>query len=304
MKHRFLLLIISFIFVNLLSIQAQDSIRYWKSKVETSFGISQTSLTHWAKGGENSVSAKGMLNIFEDYTKGKFTWNNYLGMAYMVQKQESFTKWRKADDKINIFTKAGLYAWKNWDYTGLLEFKSQFAKGYNYPDESKFNSKFMAPGYFQLAIGLSYKPVDYFSVLLSPVGARVTLVNDDSLSASGAFGVKPGEKSLLQAGASVNAIFKKDLFKNVNLMSKLDLFSDYSKDPRNLLDVWIVSWENNLILKVNKYISVNVATMLIYDDNILWKDPNISNTVPEYKGSPEIQFMETISVGFAYTFTR
>ena len=102
----------------------------------------------------------------------------------------------------------------------------------------------------------------------------------------------------------MNAIFKKDVFKNVNLLSKLDLFSDYSKEPRNLLDVWIVSWENNLILKVNKYISVNIATMLIYDDNILWKDPDISNTNPEYKGTPEIQFMETVSVGFAYTFTR
>lgn len=286
-----------------LTVQAQtDTTRHWKSKIETSLGVSQTSLTHWSKGGENSVSAKGMINIFEDYTKGKFTWNNYLGAAYMVQKQESFTKWRKADDKINIFTKAGLYAWKHWDYTGLLEFKSQFAKGYNYPDESKYNSKFMSPAYFQLAIGLSYKPVDYFSVLLSPIGARVTIVNDDSLSAAGVFGVEAGEKSLLQAGASVNAIFKKDLFKNINLMSKLDLFSDYSKDPRNLLDVWIVSWENNLILKVNKFISVNVATMLIYDDNILWKDPK--STDLEDKGHPTAQFMETISVGFAYSFTR
>jgi hypothetical protein len=34
----------------------------------------------------------------------------------------------KADDRINVFTKAGLYAWNKWDYAGLLEFKSTVCK--------------------------------------------------------------------------------------------------------------------------------------------------------------------------------
>lgn len=294
-------LLITFITV-FLSITAfsmkKDSISPWKSKLETSFGITQTTLTNWSKGGENTVSVKSMLNIFEDYSKGKFTWNNYLGAAYMVQKQESFDNWRKADDKLNLFTKAGLYAWKHWDYTGLLEFKSQFAKGYSYTSAGRgpYNSKFLAPGYFQLAIGLNYKPVDYFSVLLSPIGARVTVVNDDSLSNAGAFGVEPGETSLLQAGASVNALLKKDIFKNVNLMSKLDLFSDYIKGPENI----IISWENILLLKVNKYISVNITTMLIHDNNIPYIDPDD----PTNPRGARPQFMETISVGFAYSIVR
>jgi len=302
MKQLSLLFFASFITISAFAFQAgTDSIHHWKSKYESAVGFTQTSLTNWAKGGENSLSIKAMMNIFEDYTQGKFTWNNYLGAAYMVQKQQSFTHWRKADDKINVFTKAGLYAWKNWDYTGLLEFKSQFAKGYNYPNDSVYTSRFMSPGYFQLAIGLSYKPVDYFSVLLSPVGARLTIVNDKSLSDAGAYGVEPGETSLLQAGASVNAIYKRDIVKNVNLMSKLDLFTDYSKHPENIINVWIVSWENNLLLRVNKFISVNVATMLIYDDNIPYIDPK--DELKEPQGA-RIQFMETLSVGFAYSFTR
>jgi len=87
-----------------------DTVKNWKSRIETSLGVSQTTFTNWSKGGENTLSAKAMLNIFEDYSKGKFSWNNYLGAAYMVQKQESFSDWRKADDKLNVFTKAGLYA--------------------------------------------------------------------------------------------------------------------------------------------------------------------------------------------------
>jgi hypothetical protein len=302
MKHVSLLILTVLITLSSFAYEAgTDTINHWKSKFESSVGFTQTSLTNWSKGGENSLSIKSMVNIFEDYTKGKFTWNNYLGAAYLVQKQQSFSSWRKADDKLNIFTKAGLYAWKNWDYTGLLEFKSQFAKGYAYPNDSVFTSKFMSPGYFQLAIGLSYKPVDYFSVLFSPVGARLTIVNDKSLSDAGAYGVEPGETSLLQAGASVNAIFKKDIFKNVNLMSKLDLFTDYSKHPENIIKVWIVGWENNLLLKVNKFISVNLATMLIYDDNIPYIDPDDQLKT---KQGARTQFMETISVGFAYSFAR
>jgi hypothetical protein len=297
MKHLSLLTIAILFGLSTYAFQSgPDSTRNWKSKYESAVGFTQTSLTHWAQGGENSVSVKAVLNIFKDYSKGKFTWNNYLGAAYMVQKQQS-TGWRKADDKLNLFTKAGMYAWKKWDYTGLLEYKSQFAKGYGYPNDSVYISKFMAPGYFQLSIGLNYKPVDYFSVLISPIGARLTVVTDKKLSDAGAYGVKAGENSLLQAGASLNALFKKDLMKNVNFMSKLDLFSDYLNNPQNI----IVGWENNLLLKVNKYISVNLATMLIHDNNIPYVDPK--DPAKEQQGA-RAQFMETLSVGFAYSFSR
>jgi hypothetical protein len=295
MKHLSLLILALQIAISSFAFQAgDDTTHHWKSKFESAAGFTQTTVTNWNKGGENALSVKSMLNIFEDYTKGNFTWNNYLGAAYMMQKQQS-SGWRKADDKLDIFTKAGLYAWKHWDYTGLFEFKSQFAKGYNYPNDSNYTSRFMAPGYFQLALGLSYKPVDYFSVLISPVGARLTVVNDKSLSDAGAYGVKAGETTLFQAGASVNAMFKKDLIKNVNLMSKLDLFSDYLNNPQNI----IVGWENNLLLKVNKLISVNIATMLIYDDKIDYINPDDGST-----HGARTQFMETVSVGFAYSFTR
>jgi len=153
----------------------------------------------------------------------------------------------------------------------------------------------MAPGYFQLAIGLSYKPADYFSVLLSPIGSRLTVVNDQRLSDEGAYGVEKGKASLFQAGASVNALFKKDIVKNVNLMSKLDLFSNYLKNPENI----IVNWENLIILKVNKYISVNFAAMLIYDDNIAYIDPDDG-----IQRGARTQFMETFTVGFAYSLDK
>jgi len=48
-------------------------------------------------------------------------------------------------------------------------------------------------------------------------------------------------------------------------------------------------------MKVNKYLSLSLATMLIYDDNINYTDrEGITH-------GPRTQLRETVSVGFAYT---
>ena len=275
---------------------AQDADTSWKSKYETSLGLSQTTFTNWAAGGENSSSVNAMLNIYKDYVKGHVTWNNYLGLAYGLNINQTAPKMRKNSDKINFVTKVGLYAWKKWDYSGLFSFNSQFDKGYNYPNDSVHISKFMAPGYFQLSIGMNYKPVNYFSVFISPIGARLTVVNDKSLTSriEGAYGIFGNHTTLWQIGCSVNAVFKKDIMKNVNLMSKLDLFSDYRHNPQNI----VVGWENNILMKVNKYISMNLATMLIYDDNIPYMDSE------NRSHGARTQFRETFSIGLAYTITH
>jgi hypothetical protein len=266
----------------------------WKAKYEASLGFSQTTFTNWAAGGENTYSVNGMLNIYENYAKGNVSWNNYLGLAYGTNVQNKVV--RKANDKINVLTRGGIYAWKNWDYAGMFEFKSQFDEGFNYPNDSVLVSKFMAPGYFQLSIGLNYKPVDYFHVFISPIGARLTVVNDKQLTnrPEGAYGVYGDNTTLWQIGGSVNIGYKKDIMKNINLMSKLDLFSDYRHNPQNI----IIGWENNILMKVNTYISLNIVTMLIYDDNIDFVDKGGINQ------GPRIQFRETFNVGLAYTFTR
>jgi len=54
-------------------------------------------------------------------------------------------------------------------------------------------------------------------------------------------------------------------------------------------------------MKVNKYISVNIATMLIYDDNIPYIDPEDLTATPR---GARTQFMETLSVGFAWSFAK
>jgi len=293
MKKNLLLITIICITFSVSAENPKEDTTYWKSKYESALGFSQTYLANWTKGGEKtSFATNFLLNVYKDYSRHNITWNNYLGLAYGISKQQSIEKWRKTDDKINFFTKGGLYAWKHWDYTGYFEFKSQFDEGYAYPNDSVPISGFMAPGYFQLSIGMNYRPKNYLSVFFSPVGARLTVVNDTALTnrEKGAYGIYGDNNTLWQVGGSVNAIFKKDILKNVNLMSKLDIFSNYKDRPEKI----ILSWENNILMKVNKYIGINISTLFIYDEKSITKENN--GTFKEIA-----QFKETFSVGFAYT---
>ncbi|MGB4655312.1 MAG: DUF3078 domain-containing protein [Bacteroidales bacterium] len=298
MKKILIILIISLTAMS--SVLAQTEVKkdttYWKGKYETLLSFSQTTFTNWASGGENNVAGNAYLNIFENYAKNNISWNNYLGLAYGTSKLQSFEKLRKTDDKINLTSKFGYKMAKPWEYAALFDFKSQFTKGYKYPNDSVYISNFFAPANFQFSLGANYKPSENFSVFMSPIGARLTVVNDSVLRnrAGGAFGVTGDSPLLWQLGGSVNVMLKKDITKNINWMSKMDIFSDYLKDPLSP----VFSWENNFVLKVTKFISFNVMTLMISDPNV----PYINE-----HGKPEgsrLQFRETFGVGISYTFSN
>ena len=59
--------------------------------------------------------------------------------------------------------------------------------GYNYPDVTNTISDLFAPAYLLTALGMDYKPNPNFSAFLAPLTAKFTFVNDDVLSAAGAF---------------------------------------------------------------------------------------------------------------------
>jgi hypothetical protein len=285
------LLLCAFIFVasivsaqqiNLASPQVDTS---WKRGGFINVNFSQVSLDKWAQGGENSLALSGALNLFANYAKDKTTWDNSLDLAYAILKSGP-TPARKSDDKIDFTSKFGRKMSEHWSYSALFNFKSQFTEGFKYPDDTNVVSEFLAPGYVTLALGFNYKPVDYFEVFISPATGRLTIVNDDMLAAAGAYGVKPGEKTRMEFGAYLNMKFKKDIMENVTLMTKLELFDNYSDDNGNNRKNVDVNWETSLNMKVNKFITASIATQLIYDHDVI----------------KHTQFKEVVGVGLGYKF--
>lgn len=285
--------------------QEADTLQGWQTTGVAAVNLSQTSLTNWAAGGDNSVAVNGLFSFSATYTHNKSVWVNSLDLGYGILKQGKEDKARKTDDKFEFLSKFGQKAFGNFYYAALFNFRTQMAPGYNYPDISNKISDFMAPGYTVIALGMDYKPNPYFSAFIAPVTSRITFVNSQILSDAGAFGVTPGKKSLSEFGGYIRAVysrndFKAEMLKNVSFTTKVDLFSNYADKPQNI----VVNWETLMAFKVNKFISASINTQLIYDDKIkILKDTN-GNGIPDPGESygPRVQFKEILGVGFSYNF--
>jgi hypothetical protein len=263
--------------------EKKDSL--WTTAGNATLNFSQVSLSNWAAGGKSSMSGVFMLNTSANYKKDKLSWDNSFDFRYGFLKEEDVDL-RKSDDNIDISSKLGIAAKGKWNYAALLNFKSQFAAGYNYGDETEtVISKFMAPGYLNFGLGMDYK-TDKFSVMLAPVNGKFTFVLDDDLSDEGAFGVDVGSKSRAELGAMAKIEYKTELLKNVTFDTKAEFFSNYFDNPQNI----DVNWTAKINMKVNDYLSANIVTQLIYDDDI------------EIEGSPKVQFMEMFGVGLTFKF--
>lgn len=275
----------------------QDTV--WRKGGLFSLNFTQVSLTNWASGGQNSIAGNAIVNYFANYKRGKNVWDNNLDLGYGFIRQGREGNLIKSDDKIDFSSKYGREAATHWYYSALLNFRSQFAEGFNYPNDSVAISKFLAPGYVLLALGMDYKPNDNFSLFLSPATARFIIVNDKLLSDAKAFGVDSGKMVKTEVGAYVKAAYKKELNANLNLQTTIDFFSDYLDNPQNI----DINWQLLLSLKVSKFISATLSTQVLYDDNtklVFYKD---NGTTIDHVG-PGVQVKEFIGIGFAYKFSR
>lgn len=269
-----------------------DSVKPWTIQGMLTLNLSQAYFSNWSAGGDNALGFNGMFNLKADYKKGKHSWMNNIDLAYGLQYNaigSSEQQFRKTDDKIDLTTSYGYQIGPKWDLSVLANFKTQFSKGYNTPDDSTVISDFMAPGYLIAGLGFTYKPAPWFSVFLSPLSERLTFVMDQALADSGAFGVEPGKNIKNELGAYVRATLNKDISKTFNVTSTLDLYTDYLENFGNI----DVNWNLLLILKINKFLAATVNTQVIYDDDVMITDL-------DGKTGPRLQFRENIGIGISY----
>lgn len=243
----------------------------WKKGGLFTLNVAQGSLSNWQGGGDkSSFSAIGFLNLFAILKEGKHLWYNNLDLGYGYINTTSLGA-RKSDDRIDLISKYGRQVSDKWYATGLFNFRSQFTAGYTYDKDvngvetKTLTSKFMAPGYVLLSAGFEYRPNSYFSLFLSPITERWIIVTDDALSAIGAYGVDPGKKSKNEIGAFLSAQFNKEIMKNVIYKSRFDAFSNYKTEPGNI-DIF---WTNVIAMKVNEFLSANIAVDFLYDDDAI-----------------------------------
>lgn len=280
--------------VTVLSAQEADSTKIgtWKHSGSTGLNLSQTSLSNWSGGGDDAFAGNAYLNGKLEHRKGNWAWINTLALEYGITSTKAQGA-QKSTDKLELATQLGYTTDNKWYYTAMADFKSQFYKGYNYPNKENYISKFMAPAYSNISIGLEYRPKDsFFSAYFSPAAGKLTFVNDNYLSDLGSFGVDPGDKFKAEFGAYVKGTLEKNIMENVKLLSDANFFTAYDDSFGNI----DIEWNVLISMKINKYLNASINTTLKYDDDVKY-----INTQGEKKG-PKIQFKEILGIGFGYNF--
>ena len=293
-----------------LTVHNEDTVKGWNKSVIIGTNITQTSLSNWAAGGQSSIAISGLLSLHAAETTGGGLWENDFDLAYGVLKQGNSGAWWKTDDKIDFTTKYGKKAFNKWYYALLVNFKTQLAPGYNYPDDSTKISDLLAPGYLIGALGFENKPNKELGLFVAPLTVKLTMVQDQALADAGAFGVdkavfdettgakvSSGQKLRTEIGGYLRVFFSKDIMKNVTLKTELDLFSNYADSPQNI----DVSWEVLFNMKVNDYIAASITTHLLYDHDIDINIDGDGDGIIDSSG-PRTQFKEVIAVGLSFKF--
>lgn len=270
---------------------ADTSINTWKKGGIYSLNISQGSLTNWAAGGDNfSLSVNSLLSLYGFYKKDKRSWDNTFDFNLGYVNTTSLGS-RKNDDRFDLLSKYGYALNPKLNLAGLFNLRSQFFKGYTFSNNTKsLSSNFMAPGYVILSLGLDYKPTKDLSIFFSPVTARWVIVKDTALSNKGAYGVTPGNNSNFEFGAFASVNYLKEISNNITYKGRLDLFSNYRRNPQNI-DLFM---SNTLNVKLSKVLSATWGVDLIYDDDVKLFGPN--------QTSPGLQVKSIVGIGLLVKF--
>jgi hypothetical protein len=287
-----------------ISLFAQDapptSASPWTNELQTGINLNQSSFSdNWTAGGVNSVAVGLFLNGKANYKHEKHEWTNDLQLQY-GNVQNKGQSMRKNADRIFFETKYSYKFSSQWALFASANFMSQFDAGFTYfrlkdstgtefgEEQSRRISDFMAPAYLTEALGLEYKPVSYFSAQLGVGALRQTFVLDETLYTTPGndstiqYGVKRGENIRNQAVFQFVANFDKEIMKNVTLKARYLALADYEK----LNNQGIVQrLDASLVAKVNKYINVNLTTVLLYD----------------FDQDKDWQYSQVLALGILYT---
>ena len=265
--------------------------RRWRRGGIYSLNLAQGSLSNWAAGGDEfSLTLTSYLNLYSFYKEGRHSWDNTLDFNFGYVNTTSLGG-RKNDDRLDVLSKYGYALDSSWNLSGLVNFRSQLARGYTYPDGKRtFSSAFFSPAYILTSIGFDYKPGPNFSFFISPITSRWVIVKDDSLSAKGLYGVAPGKHSNMEVGAFASANYIKEISPSLQYRGRLDLFSNYRHNPQNI-DLFMT---NVFSVKLSRILSASWNLDFIYDDDVRIFGKNGS--------SPALQVKSLVGVGLQVKF--
>ncbi|WP_132433177.1 DUF3078 domain-containing protein [Natronoflexus pectinivorans] len=284
---------LSFFIPVIMLAEEPDTTKLWSTGGDASLTLSQVSFNNWAAGGQDAQTGTFLFIAYANYKKDRHAWDNSLQVGYGLTRQGS-ENLIKSDDRVLVTSKYGYNAAGHWFYSGLVDFRTQMTTGYQDPPQNTVTiSNLMAPAYLLLSVGMDYKPSDAFSVYLSPLTSKMTFVLDDELADRGLYGVDPGDNFRGEFGASTKIVYRKrNIIKNVDLFTRLDLFSNLADNPQYI----DVDWEGRINMRVNDFLTAVISLNLLYDNDIKYVDSEGN------KRGARVQTKQLLGFGLSYSF--
>lgn len=250
--------------------QPKDSISAWDKKGKFGFLFNQSSFQNWTAGGENNISGTASVNYVFNYAKNSWSWNNQIIAAYGLT-QINGQDVEKTDDRFEYNSVLGKKAGKYWFYSFFLNFRTQFDKGYRKVTDSLGverrieRSRILSPAYYTFGPGMLWKKSNNLYVNISPATSKITTVLARFTETQSAFGVDQGETVNYELGFNSAAYWKFTAMENVTIENIFNMYIDYLENT----DEVDLSYQLNVLMKINSYLSTNFNFHAIYDTDAI-----------------------------------
>lgn len=264
----------------------------WTRNLTGKISGSQAAYKDWQEGGLNSLALSTSLGGRAERRGGRWLQTHELRFTFGFIDQEG-EEFRKSEDLLRLqssFRYKGNGFFRVLNPTIAANLRTQFAKGFDYTgnpfpsgtpqgDEEApvQTSEFFAPAFFTESLGLTYEPVEWYSMRLG-AASKQTVVLDEDLRIL--YDVDPDKAARVEAGAEFAAALNRELAENVRYTSNFNAFFSFNQtdDPPDFI------WENVLTMKVNNWLSTEFEFVALFDQNT----------------TDAIQLKEVLSVGVSF----
>ena len=267
-------------------------IHNWLHVFNASLQFTQAYISrNWYQGGENNLALLGSINwncnLNQD-VHANWLFNNALSykLGIATTHGDSIRNYLINEDHFLFSSQLGYKAVKNWYYSAMLQFTTQFLNNYK-TNTRTMTAAFLSPAELNIGLGMTYnyKKADdrMFTLAIAPLSYNLKYCRNITDIDPTRFGIDAGHHSKSTFGSNFEAKLLWRFTPNVMLTSRLYMFTNYEYVQGD--------WENTLDLSISKYLTTQFYTHLRFDRSVARDD--------DWKFW---QFKEILSLGVIYRF--
>ena len=269
-----------------------EPLHNWLHVFNASLQFTQAYISgNWYQGGENNLALLGSVNwncnLNQD-VHPNWLYNNALSykLGLATTHGDSIRNYLINEDNFLYTSQLGYKAVKNWYYSAMLQFTTQFLNNYKVNTRT-MTAAFLSPAELNIGLGMTYnlKKADdrMFTLAIAPISYNLKYCRNITDIDPTRFGIDPGKHSKSTVGSNFEAKLLWRFNPSVMLTSRFYMFTNYQYVQGD--------WENTLDFAIGKYLTTQFYTHLRFDRSRA-RDDDWNYW----------QFKEILSLGVIYRF--